>query len=80
MSTPRFGALIGLALGAVWAIAGFDGAALAGFLSVVGYVIVLIREGRVDLTRFHKADPDGRPPSEPTFDESTTTRTRTTLK
>ncbi|MGH8930282.1 MAG: hypothetical protein ACRDZO_06520 [Egibacteraceae bacterium] len=80
MSTPRFGALIGLALGAIWAVAGLDGAALAGFLSLVGYVIVLIREGRVDLTRFHKADPDGTSPSQPTFSEPTTTRTRTNLK
>jgi hypothetical protein len=51
LSTPRFGALLGLALGAIWAVAGFGGAALAGLLTAVGYLAALVQQGRLDLTR-----------------------------
>lgn len=79
MSTPRFGAVIGLSLGAIWAVAEFEGAVLAGFLSAVGYVTVLVIQGRVDVRRLLRHDEDSRS-SEPTVNDPTIKRTRTTLK
>jgi hypothetical protein len=79
LSTPRFGAVIGLALGAIWAIAGFPGAVLAGLLSAAGSLTALVLQGRVDLTGLVEAFRDRRP-DEPTGSEPTTKRTRTTLK
>ncbi|MDP8969246.1 MAG: hypothetical protein M3N52_01805 [Actinomycetota bacterium] len=52
MSTTRFGALIGLALGVVWVLAGFVAAALVAVLTAVGYVAALVLEGRLDLAEY----------------------------
>jgi len=49
MSTTRYATLIGLALGAVWAFTGIDGALIAGALAAVGFVIALVIEGRISL-------------------------------
>jgi hypothetical protein len=80
LSTPRFGALVGLALGAIWAVAGFDRAALAGLLSAVGYVIVLVLQHRVDLTRFLGHDHDGQAATSGPATIQSTQRTRTKLQ
>ncbi len=52
MTTPVFGALIGLALGAIWAVAGFGYAVLAGLLTGVGYLVGLVLRGDIDITDF----------------------------
>jgi hypothetical protein len=44
------GALIGLALGAIWAFAGFGYMVLAGLLAAVGYLAGLVLRGDVDLS------------------------------
>jgi len=42
--------LVGLALGAVWALSeSFAWTALAAFLAAVGYLVGLVLEGRLDL-------------------------------
>jgi hypothetical protein len=46
------GALIGLALGAIWALAGFGYMLLAGLLAAAGYVVGLILRGDVDLNEW----------------------------
>jgi fructose-specific phosphotransferase system IIC component len=58
MSTSRFGLAVGIAIGAIWAMAGFAGAVVAAFLAAVGYVVGQVVEGRVDLTEFlgHRQD------------------------
>lgn len=52
MTKTRFGALLGLALGAVWAFAGFDAAVLAGVLCALGALIGMVLEGRIDLAEY----------------------------
>lgn len=52
MSTTRFGTLLGLALGAVWAVAGFAGAAIAAVSMAVAWLVTLVLEGRVDLAEY----------------------------
>ncbi|MGH9183531.1 MAG: DUF2273 domain-containing protein [Acidimicrobiales bacterium] len=49
MGTTRMGTIIGLTLGAVWAIAGFAGAALAAALAGLGYLVGAVIEGRIDV-------------------------------
>lgn len=49
MSTTRYATLLGLALGAVWAIAGIDGALIAGALAAIGFAVALVLEGRISL-------------------------------
>jgi uncharacterized membrane protein YhfC len=50
MSTSQFLALIGLAIGAIWALTeSFGWAVLAGFLTALFYVVGLVLEGRLDL-------------------------------
>lgn len=50
MSTSRFTLLIGLALGAVWALTeSFGWTVLVAFLTAVGYAAGLVLEGRLDL-------------------------------
>lgn len=52
MSKAQLGTLIGFALGAVWAIAGFPGAVLTAFLAGLGFFVGQVVEGRVDLTEY----------------------------
>lgn len=52
MSTSRFATVLGLALGAVWALAGFSGAFLAGFLALVGFLVAQVLDGRIDLSDY----------------------------
>lgn len=52
MSTTRFGALIGLAEGAIWVFEGFAAAVLVGVLTAVGAVAALVVEGRLDLAEY----------------------------
>lgn len=58
MTTTRFGTLVGLAIGAVWAFAGFTGALLTGAAGTVGFLVALMVEGRVDVTEYlgHRHD------------------------
>lgn len=49
MSTTRYATLIGLALGAVWAFTGIDGALIAGALAAIGFAIALVMEGRISV-------------------------------
>jgi predicted PurR-regulated permease PerM len=49
VTTPTLGALIGLALGAIWAVAGFGYAFLAGLLTGIGYLVGLVLERNVDI-------------------------------
>lgn len=49
LTTPMLGALIGLALGAIWAFAGFGYMVLAGLLAAAGYLVGLVVRGDVDL-------------------------------
>jgi hypothetical protein len=76
VSTPRFGALIGLALGAIWALADLEGAVVAGFLAAVGYYAPSVLAGRVDLSRFLGDERSGRGPAP----DSTPPRQRTNLQ
>ncbi|CAN5256681.1 hypothetical protein BH18ACT4_BH18ACT4_12350 [soil metagenome] len=41
---------MGLAIGAIWAVVGFEGALLATFLAAVGFVVAQVIEGRIDLS------------------------------
>lgn len=52
MTTLRFGMLVGLAIGAVWALTGWRGALLTAALAVVGTLVALVVEGRVDVTEY----------------------------
>lgn len=52
MKTPVFGAWIGLALGAIWALEGFGDAVLAGVITAIGYFIGLVLRGDIDLSQF----------------------------
>lgn len=52
MPLPRFCLLVGLAIGAVWALAGVDGAAIAAGLAVVGALVGLVLGQGIDLSAF----------------------------
>lgn len=58
MSMTRFGIVVGLAIGAVWTFGGFTGALLTAALGAVGFLVVLILEGRIDITEYlgHRHD------------------------
>ena len=56
MSTSRFGALLGLAFGAIWAVADFEGAVLAALLTGLGYIAPAVLAGRIDLTSLLRQD------------------------
>lgn len=60
MSTSRFGTIVGLVLGTVWALAGFGEAVLVAVLAGIGFVAGLVITGRVDLAEYlgHRHDPD----------------------
>lgn len=49
MSTTRYATLLGLALGAVWGVAGFPAALLSGVLAALGYVVALVLEGQISV-------------------------------
>lgn len=59
MSTPAIGALIGLGLAAIWALAGGWWVLLALVLAALGFTIGLVVDGRLDLTRFLGHDEHG---------------------
>lgn len=52
MTRPVLGALIGLVLGAIWALAGFGYALLAGLLTGVGYLVGLVFQSDVDVVDY----------------------------
>jgi hypothetical protein len=52
VSTSRFGILLGLVIGGVWAFTGFGGALLTAALATVGFLVALVVEGRVDVTDY----------------------------
>jgi uncharacterized membrane protein len=52
MSAPAIGAIIGLVLAAIWAIAGFWWVLLASVLAGVGALVGMVVSGDVDLTQF----------------------------
>lgn len=58
MTITRFGTLVGLAIGAVWVFAGFTGALLTAALGLLGFLVALMVEGRVDVTEYlgHRHD------------------------
>ncbi len=58
MSTTRFGIVLGLVIGGVWAFTGFGGALLTAALGAVGFLVALVIEGRVDVTDYlgHRHD------------------------
>jgi hypothetical protein len=49
MTASRFATLVGLALGAVWALDDFGGLLQAAIATAVGYVVGLVLEGRIDI-------------------------------
>ena len=60
MSASHIGAVVGLTLGAIWALAGFTGALIAGALAIVGYLAGRVVTGQLDLTDYlgHRRDGD----------------------
>lgn len=50
MSLPRFCLLVGLAIGAVWAVSGVSGAAIAAGLAAVGLLVGVVLTQGVDLS------------------------------
>lgn len=52
MSIQRFCLLVGLAIGAVWAVSGVSGAAIAAGLAVVGLLVGALLTQGVDLSAF----------------------------
>jgi hypothetical protein len=52
MTTTRFATVLGLVIGAIWALAGFSGALLTAALAGVGFLVALVLEGRVDITDY----------------------------
>lgn len=52
MSIQRFCLLVGLAIGAVWAVSGVSGAAIAAGLAAVGFLIGVVLAQGVDLSSF----------------------------
>jgi hypothetical protein len=58
MTASRFGALLGLAFGAIWVFLGFPAAVLVAVTTALGTVVALVLDGRVDLTDYlgHRHD------------------------
>jgi hypothetical protein len=52
MSTTRFATIIGLVIGAVWALTGFGGAVLSGLSAAVGFLVGQVLTGRIDLNEY----------------------------
>jgi hypothetical protein len=52
MTTTRFATVLGLVIGAIWALTGFPGALLTAALAGVGYLVALVLEGRIDVTDY----------------------------
>ncbi len=50
MTTPRFATFVGLIIGAVWALAGFDGALITAVLGGGGYLAAMVVQGQLDLS------------------------------
>ena len=49
MSTIRFWIIVGLVIGGVWAFEGADGAGITAVLALVGLVVGLLLEQRVNI-------------------------------
>jgi hypothetical protein len=49
MSTTRYATLIGLTLGAIWAISAFRYVIIAALLAAGGYLVGLVLEGRIGI-------------------------------
>lgn len=56
MTTPRFTAIVGLIVGAVGVFAGFGEAVTVAFMGVVGFVIGLALDGRLDASVLSRRD------------------------
>lgn len=56
MFTPRFTMLIGLAIGAVWAIAGIEGALITAAMAAVGLLVGLVLSQGLDLSELTRRD------------------------
>jgi len=58
MSASHIGAIVGLTLGAIWALDEFTGALIAAALALVGYVVGRVVTGELDLTDYlgHRRD------------------------
>ncbi len=52
MTTAQFATFVGLALGAVWAFGGFEGAALTAVLGLVGFLVGQVVSGRIDVSEY----------------------------
>jgi hypothetical protein len=52
MSTTRYGTILGLALGAVWALTGFDGVVLAALIAGIGFLVGEVLSGRIDVNEY----------------------------
>ncbi len=56
MFTPRFTMLIGLAIGAVWAIAGIEGALITVAMAAAGLLVGLVLSQGIDLSELTRRD------------------------
>lgn len=52
VTTLRFGMIVGLVIGAIWALTGWSGALLTAALAAVGGLVAMVMEGRVDVTEY----------------------------
>lgn len=59
MTQIQFSVFVGLAIGAVWAFAGFGSAVLVSVLALLGLLVGLVLQGRLDLTDYlgHRSGP-----------------------
>ena len=52
MPTPVIGMFVGLFLGLVWVIGGFDAFAGTAALGLIGFLVGKVAAGQLDLTRY----------------------------